>query len=262
MEAIRDLQRQGQGQLPHPDLRRQLRQVSVNFPLLGQLGSSPISSIPSRSAAQGLVPVVAPLLTQLARSPPTPGVRGTSDRHTLSTAAPSSSTGLEVDANSVARAPSSSPQDAASSISSSASTPAPETAPVLSPAANAPTPADLAASSSALPAASPSASGAADAQARTSPSLLSLLPDIMQVLNSENQAGQSGRSLNLTVSAGAMSPDASAADAPVVTGTLANVTVDSSPKTVDVQVNRFAGPLYSYVMQCIFQDAYVPVNKS
>ena len=62
-----------------------------------------------------------------------------------------------------------------------------------------------------------------------------LLPDIMQVLNSESQAGESGRSLNISVSAAAMSPNASADDAPTFSGSLANATVESSPRRVDVQ---------------------------
>ncbi|BDA48453.1 hypothetical protein COCOBI_12-1320 [Coccomyxa sp. Obi] len=77
--------------------------------------------------------------------------------------------------------------------------------------------------------------GAASTPASPSPTLLSLLPDIMQVLNSESQAGESGRSLNITVSA-AMSPNASTDRAPAFGGSLANATVESSPQRVDVQV--------------------------
>lgn len=154
-EGIRDPHWQRQEQLSHADLRRDLRQVSVNLPILGQLGGA---------------------------------------------AAP--------------------------------------TAPVSSPApdAHAPATPDQATNSEARPAASPSANGAASTPASPSPTLLSLLPDIMQVLNSEGQAGKSGRSLNITVSAAAMSPNASADDGPALSGSLANATVESSPHRVDVQV--------------------------
>ena len=154
-ESTRDPQWQRQGQLSHADLRRDLRQVSVSLPILGQLGGA---------------------------------------------AAP--------------------------------------TAPLASPAAAAHAPAtlDQAAKSDASSIASPSASGVSNTPASPSPTLLSLLPDIMQVLNSETQAGESGRSLNISVSAAAMSPNASADDAPAFSGSLANATVESSPRRVDVQV--------------------------
>ncbi|CAL8463674.1 g3208 [Coccomyxa elongata] len=199
-----------------------------------------------------IVPLVAPLLTQLDRSATTPGAQGASD---LSTAAPSPSAGLKVDdhgassasdqdaaaqnalSNNSSAAPPAQVRNTGSSTNLSASAAA-RTATVPSPAADAHAPAtpDHAANPNASPAASPSASGAAETPASPSPSLLSLLPDIMQVLNSEGQAGENGRSLNITVSAAATSPNASTDEAPALTGNLANATVESSPRRVDVQV--------------------------
>lgn len=251
-ESIRDPQWQRQGQLSHADLRRELRQVSVDLPILGQLGGALSSSPPSSPVAQGIgavVPVAAALLTELERSATTPGAQAASY---LSTATPSPSTGLKVDdhgassasdqdaaasglSNSTSAAPSARVRNAGSSTNVS-TTAAARAATVPSPAGDAHAPAtpNHAANPNASPAASPSASGIANTPA--SPSLLSLLPDIMQVLNSEGQAGENGRSLNITVSAAAMSPNASTDDAPALTGNLANATVESSPRRVDVEV--------------------------
>ncbi|KAK9917253.1 hypothetical protein WJX75_002364 [Coccomyxa subellipsoidea] len=71
-------------------------------------------------------------------------------------------------------------------------------------------------------------------RASPSPSLLSLLPAIMEVLNKENQSGSSGRSLNISVSA--MGPNAPSNGDPGVSGNLANTKVEAGPRSVDVQV--------------------------
>ncbi|EIE27723.1 hypothetical protein COCSUDRAFT_39310 [Coccomyxa subellipsoidea C-169] len=56
-----------------------------------------------------------------------------------------------------------------------------------------------------------------------------------QVLNSQSQAGSSGRHLNISMT-GAASPAASADGNPTITGTIADTSVDTGPRSVDVQV--------------------------
>ncbi len=60
--------------------------------------------------------------------------------------------------------------------------------------------------------------------------------DDMQVLNSQSQAGSSGRHLNISIT-GAASPAASADGTPTITGTIADTSVDTGPRSVDVQVH-------------------------
>lgn len=105
------------------------------------------------------------------------------------------------------------------------------------------------------PPTSPSSSGPTSGEAPpASPSLnlLSILPAIMQTLDSQQH--DASRSLNITVS-GVMSPNVTSDGAPALSGDLANTQVETTPHTVDVQVLTLHTCSYTIPVTCPAWDS-------
>lgn len=242
---------QQEGHAVQSGARRSLQQVSVDLPILRQLGAAVSSSPPSSPAAPNIASAVAPALSDLPQpqgSSAAPDVaQGSTDQHSVSSAAPAPET-----TSSKAAQPTTAQNTTSTDGKQSTATAAPpsqggsaggpvHSESIAAPAstissltAHAPAPVQAARGPDGSGNPNSNSSGDTGTPASPSPSLLSLLPAIMEVLNKENQSGSSGRSLNISVSA--IGPNAPSNGDPGVSGNLANTKVEAGPRSVDVQV--------------------------